>query len=162
MASPELLSSMCKQFMKPIFARGRLYDDSLPCVKELHHCGYKVGVVSNTPWGCPAALWRDELSRLGLNEFVDGAVFCRDVGWRKPDGRIFSYAMRELGVRVADCVFVGDEPRWDVVGPRSVGMRSILIDRTGKLSDEYPDAIRSLNELSGRLKVGVASWQGGD
>jgi FMN phosphatase YigB (HAD superfamily) len=28
-------------------------------------------------------------------------------------------------------VFVGDDPRWDIAGPRAIGMDALLIDRTG-------------------------------
>jgi putative hydrolase of the HAD superfamily len=148
----DISSSACRRFMEPIFALGRVYDDVLAPLKELHSSGYKIGLISNTPWGSPAPLWREELERLGLDDLLDTAVFCRDVGWRKPDRRIFESVLLQLNVTAAGCVFVGDEPRWDVVGPRSVGMNAIVIDRQRRLRDEYPEAIDNLNELPMRLR----------
>jgi len=148
----ELVSSMCRRFMKPIFARGRIYDEVLASLRELRLSGYRVGLVSNTSWGSPAFLWREELDRRGLSGYLDKAVFCRDVGWRKPDSRIFAFALGELGVDAKESVFVGDEPRWDVVGPKSVGMHPILIDREGRFGEEYPDAIHNLLDLAERLR----------
>jgi putative hydrolase of the HAD superfamily len=143
----ELPMTICRRFMEPIFALGRVYDDVLPTMKELRSNGYRIGIVSNTSWGSPAGLWREEVSRLGLGGFADKMVFCRDVGWRKPDARIFTFALQELGVTAKESVFVGDEPRWDVVGPKAVGMDSIVIDRTHRFKDEHPEAIHSLLEL---------------
>jgi len=45
----------------------------------------KTAIVSNSPWGSSANAWRHELMRHGLLERVDAAVFCGDVGWRKPN-----------------------------------------------------------------------------
>jgi putative hydrolase of the HAD superfamily len=148
----ELFSRICRRFMEPIFALGRVYDDAFISMRELRSNGYRVGIVSNTSWGSPALLWREELARLGLQELTDKAIFCRDVGWRKPDSRIFTYALQELAATADESVFVGDEPQWDFVGPRAVGMDAIVIDRRGRFEKEYPDAIRSLRELPRRLR----------
>ena len=148
----ELSMAICRQFMKPIFVLGHLYDDVLPTMKELRSESCSIGIVSNTSWGSPASLWREEIGRLGLERLVDTTVFCRDVGWRKPDARIFTAALLELGVSADESVFVGDEPRWDVVGPNSVGMEAIVIDRQDRFRDEHPDAIHSLLELPEMLR----------
>ena len=74
----------CRCFMKPIFALARVYDDVLPTLGALRAGGIKTAIVSNTPWGSPAALWREEMARLGLADAVDVLVFCADCGWRKP------------------------------------------------------------------------------
>ena len=150
-ATDELLMEMCDRFMTPIFARGRCYEDTLPTLKELRLRRLRSAIVSNTSWGSPAILWRAEIRRLGLDPYLDAVVLDRDVGWRKPSERIFEFALKNLGVRPVDCLFVGDEPKWDVIGPRAVGIEAVLIDRKGTRVgvDERP--IKSLNELTSRL-----------
>jgi len=54
--SEELLMTMCRHFMKPIFSRGRCYEDSLPVLRALRSKGLKTAIVSNTSWGSPAVL----------------------------------------------------------------------------------------------------------
>ena len=44
------------------------------------------------------------------------------VGWRKPHPDIFERALADMGVRAADCLFVGDRPDIDVAGAKGVGM----------------------------------------
>ena len=41
---------------------------------------------------------------------------------------------RELGVKTAHCLFVGDEPK-DIIGANNSGMISILINRTNENRD---------------------------
>jgi putative hydrolase of the HAD superfamily len=139
----ETLDALCKAFTEPIFSLAVLYEDVKPTLGELRMRGVKTAIVSNTPWGSPAGLWRQELDRLGLSQLVDGAVFCRDVGWRKPDPRVFTHALALLGVEVGDALFVGDDPRWDIEGPRALGMKATLLDRTGR----NPDALHQLRGL---------------
>ncbi|MDH5483551.1 MAG: HAD hydrolase-like protein [Candidatus Bathyarchaeota archaeon] len=57
--SSELIGSMCRWFMKPIFVRVRIYQDTIAALKELKSRGYKLAIVSNTTWGSPASLWRE-------------------------------------------------------------------------------------------------------
>jgi putative hydrolase of the HAD superfamily len=142
-----LMERMCRSFMKSIFALGQCYEDSLPALRSLRAAGKRTAIISNTSWGSPAALWREETQRLGLAELVDAAVFCRDVGWRKPDRRIFEFALDRLAVGPDRCIFVGDDPRWDVAGATVAGIEPVLIDRTGAAEPCGCRVVRSLLEL---------------
>ena len=83
--------------------------------------------MSNTPWGSPAASWKEELARHGLLDQVDAVVFCVDVGWRKPHPAPFQRALTRLEVPASEAIFVGDDPRWDVLGAESVGLHPLLL-----------------------------------
>lgn len=142
-----LREAVCRRFLEPVFAVGWVYDDVPPALRRLRLASRRTCIVSNTPWGSPAGLWREELARLGLAELVDEMAFCRDVGWRKPDERIFRHVLTLMDARPEECIFVGDDPRWDVVGPRRVGIRPVLIDRRGEADECGVPTIRSLSEL---------------
>lgn len=149
----DLVEAMCRRFTGPIFARGQRYDDSLPCLQRLRARGFRTALVSNTPWGSPGSLWRADLERLGLSPWLEATVFCTDVGWRKPARPIFERALVQLQVEPHDCLFVGDDPRWDLAGPQSLGMEVILIDRKGIMPETVGGSIRNLDELGDRLQV---------
>lgn len=142
--SGEVALKACRGFLGPIFARARVYGDVLPALGALRAQGVKTAIVSNTPWGSPAALWREEMARLGLAGAVDILVFCPDCGWRKPARPIFDHALGRLGTTPDRCIFVGDDPRWDVAGPEALGMEARLIDRrTQTLRDVLKGVIES-------------------
>jgi len=147
----DLLEEMCRAFLRPIFACGQVYDDSLSTLEQLRARGFRTAIVSNSPWGSPARLWREEISRLGVGQLVDTAVFCGDVGWRKPACQIFEYALEKLHASPERCVFVGDDPRWDLVGPRAIGIDALLIDREGIGPDTDEKPLRNLQELLDQL-----------
>ncbi len=151
-AQPEswdLVMAMCRRFLKPIFSRGRRYGDALPVLQRLTAAGLRTAIVSNTPWGSPAELWREEVQRHGL--FVEAVVTCRDAGWRKPARQIFEFALERVGTSPQESLFVGDDPRWDVQGPREMGMEAILIDRQGPMNGSRESTICSLEDLWDRL-----------
>lgn len=127
--SAALRDRLCEAFLDPIFAVGRVYEDSVPSLAKLRAEGYRTAIVSNAPWGSPPGLWHAELGRLGLAGLVDGVVLCGDVGWRKPASAIFERAAAALDCPAGACVFVGDDLRWDVAGSEAAGMRAVLIDR---------------------------------
>lgn len=140
---------LCRAFLGPIFALAHRYDDALPTLDALRERGCRAAIVSNTPWGSPAPLWQEEVARWGLAERVDAVVFCRDCGWRKPDRRVFEYALAKLQAVPEQCVFVGDDPRWDIAGPKAVGIDALLIDR--QATAPTAQTLTTLQQLLGRV-----------
>jgi putative hydrolase of the HAD superfamily len=151
-ASAGTMEPLCRAFLAPILALGRCYPEAIPVLRSLKGRGMRTAIVSNTPWGSPADLWRREIDRLGLGDWVDVSVFCRDAGWRKPAAPIFALALDRLGVDPSSCLFVGDDPRWDLAGPRAVGMEAILVRRPGGDAQGDPATIPDL--------CGVLDWLG--
>ena len=148
---PLLAAAICERFLGPIFAVGRVYDDTLPTLARLRQAGLKTAIVSNAPWGSPPDLWRRELERLQLADAVDAVVLCGDVGWRKPAADIFHHAVGQLGCRTTECMFVGDDLRWDVEGSAAVGMRPVLLDRTGRHATHAGQRITDLHGVLAAL-----------
>jgi putative hydrolase of the HAD superfamily len=128
-SEPATLQRLATAFMRPIFATAVADPDALAVLGALRAQGIRTAIVSNTPWGSPAHDWRSELERHGLLAAVDAAVFCVDVGYRKPHTAPFEQALQLLGVRPAEAVFVGDDPRWDVLGAQRAGVRPILLSK---------------------------------
>ena len=149
----ETIMTACRHFLKPIFAIAHCYEDVLPALRKLDQMGIRKAIISNTPWGSPANLWREEIARFGLDKAVDAAFFCRDAGWRKPARQIFHYVLEKLQVKPQDCIFVGDNPRWDLLGPRAVGIEAVLIDRRGIIQAAEQKQMKNLYELLERLQA---------
>ena len=150
-----LSQRLCELFLSPIFAIARVYDDTLPVIGKLRDAGFRMAIVSNAPWGSPPELWHNELKRLGLASAVDAIVMCGDVGWRKPAREIFESAASALGRRPDQCIFVGDDLRWDISGSEAVGMRPVLIDRNHRHQQYTGKRIEGLQELLGIVEAGA-------
>jgi putative hydrolase of the HAD superfamily len=136
-----------RAFLEPILELARLDPRAHACLDDLRARGFKTAIISNTPWGSPAHAWREELERHGLLQRVDAAVFCVDVGWRKPHPEPFRRALELLGVTARESLFVGDDPPWDVAGARAAGIRPVIVAPQGEPGPPDCTAIRSLNEV---------------
>ena len=110
-ADGQLMHAMSGAFMGPIFAVARRYDDTLDALSAWRRRGYRIGILSNSPWGTPPRAWHEELERHGLAERYDLALFCGDVGWRKAGPATVPRGSEPLlGCHGEDCLFVGDDP----------------------------------------------------
>jgi putative hydrolase of the HAD superfamily len=85
-----------------------------------------------------AANARGELHQVGLLDYFDPIVVSGDHGFRKPDPRLFRYALDALGVAAEDAVHVGNDMHRDVFGARDLGLRTILFD-SDQGTKEHPD-----------------------
>lgn len=140
-----------REFVGPMKAPSELYPDTLPTLERLRDAGYRIGIISNLPWGVPSALWEDELVRHRIEPHIDFTVFCIDVGHRKPSPVIFRTALDRLGVEPHETLFVGDEPVWDVWGAEQVGIPAVLMDRKHRHPDHPGPRVTSLAQLMDRL-----------
>ena len=91
---------------------------------------------------------RSKIDRFGLGRYFKEILIEGEVGFGKPDRRIFELAVSRFGVTPGQMLMVGDNLKWDVAGPQSVGMRGIWFDVRGKGlppdSTVEPDAIITL------------------
>jgi putative hydrolase of the HAD superfamily len=113
-----LAPALCRAYLRATFEMAYVYEDTIPVLKTLRERGIRTAVVSNSPFGSPPEPWHEELQRLGIAQHVDLAVFCGEVGWRKPARPIFDHVMDRLGGTPEECLFVGDHPKWDIAGAR--------------------------------------------
>ena len=118
------------------------HEDARPLLEDLKAREFKLGVISNA-----TDLARKVMDHLGLSGYFGTIVISDEVGFRKPDGRIFQLAASLAKVAPNRTLYVGDRYAVDVVGARKAGMNSILIDRVGIYSDVDCLRIRTLREL---------------
>jgi len=103
--------------------------DVIPTLIALRDRGCKIGIVSN---GRSAKQW-EKIIRLGLQHFFHTVAISEEVGFEKPDPKIFEVALKELGVKPEEAVYVGDTPETDVLGANASGLISVrLVKRKHK------------------------------
>jgi len=83
---------------------------------------YRLGCISNN-WGNTAGWCR----QFELHDYFDTMVDSAVVGSVKPEKKIFQVAMDELGLAPEQCVYVGDNYAWDVLGSHNAGMRPVWL-----------------------------------
>jgi len=86
-----------------------------------------------------------------LRSRPDFAVFSSEVGFRKPDPRIFERALEALGVAPENALFVGDRLYEDVRGAGELGMTTV--QALWFRADEHPDGAEPDHQAFTQLDV---------
>lgn len=118
----------------------RAYADAAATLEALARRGYRMGVVSNADGRV-----RGLLERAGLSPFLEIVVDSSEVGFEKPDPRVFHAATARLDLPPSACAYIGDIYEIDVLGARGAGLRAVLIG-TGA-APEGVERVRKLPEL---------------
>ncbi len=105
-------------------ARFPLYPDADELLVQLAG-RVKLGIVTNGV----AGLQRRKLDGCGLLHWFDAVAVSGELGVGKPKAGIFEWTAAQLGVPLARCVMVGDNPERDVQGGLDAGLATVWLDR---------------------------------
>lgn len=134
------LLDAAQAYARPIREGVSVMPGSIEALAELRRRGLRVGLVSNTIW--PGTLLLEDLLDLGLLQSIEHTIFSGDAGVWKPMPAIFERMLEALEVAPHEAVFVGDNPKEDILGAQNVGMHTIWIRSPEfPLGDVQPDAI---------------------
>jgi putative hydrolase of the HAD superfamily len=130
-------------------------DDVKPAVVELSKRGYVLGIISNVITEQEIPDWLDED---GLTPYFKSVLLSSVFGRRKPAPEIYWEAARRAGVTPAQCAYVGDNPKRDVVGTRQAGFSMVVVIMdAAKLKMEPPEGENKpdviVHKFSGLLDI---------
>jgi len=114
---------------------------------------YRLGLLSNFD---DSETGHQIVQDTGIAGLFDAIIISADVGLRKPHPEIFRQIAAMLEAAPAEILFVGDTPRYDVLGAHQAGMRTVwLNDRKDPLTPDIPRPeyiIKDLSELPALLE----------
>lgn len=83
-----------------------------------------------------------------LNPYFEEVIISEQTGYRKPDSRIFDYAMKKTGAKNEDAIMIGDGLEVDILGAANVGWDTVYFNPDKKEHNEsVTHEIISLIEL---------------
>lgn len=90
-------------------------------IRKLHP-KYPLAIISDgqTAYAIP------ELNAAGLSGYFDPVIISGDVGYRKPDQRLFTAALTAMGMEPSEVLYVGNDMYRDVYGAQRLGMKTVF------------------------------------
>jgi HAD superfamily hydrolase (TIGR01549 family) len=138
---PEVLIKLEESYWSPsLTAPAALNVEAPEVLQQLRERNLQIGLVCNTGRG-PGHALRELMRREGILDYFDATVFSDEVGYGKPDPRIFLAAGEKLGLKPSNLLHVGDNIENDVGGAQSAGMKALLFDY------EVPSGFRTQHSL---------------
>jgi putative hydrolase of the HAD superfamily len=109
---------------------------------SLKEQGYMLGIITDT--ANPIHVKLSWFERGGFGQVWDSIITSQEIGVQKPDPRIYSAALQQLGLLPCQAVFVGHSPE-ELDGAHAVGMKTIAFnfDETAK-ADYYIEKFTDL------------------
>jgi HAD superfamily hydrolase (TIGR01509 family) len=114
------------------------YEDTAPVLRELAARGIPVGVVSDIVWDL-----RENFAAAGLADEVGAYTLSFQVGYEKPDPRMFLKTCAELGADPRRTLMVGDNAPRDG-GAVACGLRTLLLPSEPKVGERGLRAVLRL------------------
>jgi len=127
-----------------------LYPDATGVVRKAKELGLKTAIATTTP-----RFWfqRDIKQIIGYIDFVCTGY---EAGCEKSNPKIYKRILEHLKVSSQEAVVIGDDIDLDVLIPKKLGMKTILLDRSGKSKNLLePDTI--VSNLNDALEV-ITAW----
>jgi len=116
-----------------------LFPDVIPCLDDLG--GERIGIISNGDYGQQ----HKKLVRMGILERFEVMIISGQLGFAKPDPRIFTAACKEASLPPEECVYIGDRLETDALGASAAGLRGVWLDR--KNQNAAPTGVTVLRDL---------------
>jgi len=139
----EWVEELSSAYVSPFFeVPPCLNPDAINVLEDLTEAGKRIGLICNTGL-TPCFALKEFLDSEGVLEYFDFLVFSDEIGFRKPDPKIFHFLARKLKVDPCSVVHVGDNLKLDVWGAKNAGFKAILFS-----SEEGKDKIAEADPTS--------------
>jgi HAD superfamily hydrolase (TIGR01509 family) len=131
-----------------------IYDDVAPVLTALAARGLILGAISNSHRSLDT--FKEHFK---LDSLLGPAISSAEHGFMKPHRSIFEAALAHAQVDASQAIMVGDSLRADIEGAVAVGMRGILLRRSGERPSVLPAGVSVITSLHDLLTpAGAASW----
>jgi putative hydrolase of the HAD superfamily len=105
-----------------------IFPDAVDTMQWFRESGCKLALLTNGA----AAPQRDKIERFKLYSYFDAIFIEGEVGFGKPDARVYSLALETLDADPGSAWMIGDNLEWDVAQPQRLGIFGVWVDREGK------------------------------
>ncbi|MEI7595193.1 MAG: YjjG family noncanonical pyrimidine nucleotidase [Bacteroidota bacterium] len=104
---------------------------------------YKLGIITN---GFEEIQYH-KLKISGLNKYFDVVITSEEAGFKKPNPRIFEYALSKINAKAEESIMIGDDIEIDILGAKNAGISQIYFNPEKNKCPEANFSISDLNEI---------------
>ena len=121
----------------------QLFPEAINTLTELQSRNYRLHIITN---GFEEVQYI-KLKESKLSPFFDVIVCSEQIGFNKPDKRIFIHALELANAQAAESLMIGDDLQIDILGANQIGMEAILFDSNKRHKSKAFKVIHQLDEL---------------
>ncbi len=153
----EQLDEITSLWYRPLGTEASIEPDLPQTLQRLQEIGLQLAIISNT--FLPGKVLDEHLQRCGILRFFPVRCYSSETVCRKPDPRIYQYALERAGVSAEESVMVGDRLPEDVYGPQKLGMKGIFKRGLVNQKKKVPVAVTEISQIA-ELPELIRQWYG--
>lgn len=144
----DLAEPMLAKWNELVLTEATPFDDTFAVLETLRQ-NYTTGILTNGF----ITLQRGKIEKYRLAEYVDFTVVSEEIGYHKPDKRVFEAALQLAGPQISpeETIYVGDNLMADILGAQEAGLTPILMNPRGDV--DPPVGIIRIRQLSQLLDL---------
>ena len=105
-------------------ARMHFFPGAFETLHTLRARGHRLALLTNGG----AVFQREKILRFALAPLFDAIFVEGELGFGKPDPRVFARALRALGAEPHEALMTGNDLRSDIAGAKGAGIRAVWVD----------------------------------
>ena len=125
--APALAEKIAKRYSTQRDLGIQPFAEAVETVRWIRESGCRLALLTNGS----GVDQRSKVARFGLADLFDLILIEGELGYGKPDTRVYRLALEKLGVTAAEAWMVGDNLEWDVAAPQRLGIFGIWVDACG-------------------------------
>jgi putative hydrolase of the HAD superfamily len=146
---PKLVNQLVKIYGEERRKTLKLFSDSIPLLTVLK-TKYRLSLVTNGP----SDVQRNEIEWLNIEKYFDDIIVSGEVGYAKPDPRIFKVLLTKLKITPSQIIYVGNSQEHDIKGAKKAELKTIWINRKNeRLLPETPKPDYEITTLSELINI---------
>lgn len=145
-AGDDLIHTLSEEYIAFLSLNNQLFAHALEVLEYLRE-KYSLHIITN---GFEEVQHR-KLASSRLEPYFEHVVTSENVGVKKPDPRIFQYALEKAEASPSESIMIGDNYEADIQGALNVGMKAIMCEFNGEMPRRDVTSVKTLLELKQHL-----------
>ncbi len=140
--SDENINQLSESYLHILPTFNHLHPGTIDVLDFLHP-NYTLHIITN---GFNEVSFR-KVEQSGLGKYFSQIITSENAGAKKPDPRVFHYALSQAQAQIHDSIMIGDNYEADILGAKGVGMQTIYYNCNNKPEVTDVVTITKLTEL---------------
>ena len=136
----DIIHHLSEEYILKLPNYNNLFEGTFELLEYLQH-KYQLHIITNGF----EEIQTKKMEKSGIYKFFNEVITSESVGVKKPNPKVFEYALEKANTNASSSIMIGDNLEADIEGAINCGIRAIHYN--SEKSNTIPDSITSVNHL---------------
>ena len=136
----DIIHHLSEEYILKLPNYNNLFEGTFELLEYLQH-KYQLHIITNGF----EEIQTKKMKKSGIYNFFDAIITSESVGVKKPNKKVFEYALEKVNTTASNCIMIGDNLEADIEGALNCGIKAIHFNSEN--SNSVPKNITSIYNL---------------